>query len=113
MTSNDAAYAMLDILDRERKMILDGDISELERFAKEKETIARHLPGLRDPRLISRLSHAARRNANLIEAAAKGVRAAIDRVKDIRAQAGRLNTYTKDGMRASHATSAGSLERRA
>lgn len=113
MTSDDAAHVMLDLLERERELLLDGRVAELDRIAPEKERIAQNLQGLRNPGLIAKLRHEAQRNAAIIDSAAKGVRAAIGRVQDIRNQAGRLNTYTPEGKRASHQMVSGTLERRA
>jgi len=113
MTANDAARALLDLLDRERRMILDGDLNDLNRIAIEKERLSKGLSGLSDPRIMVDLRAASHRNAALLDAAAAGIRDAIARVREIRTQAGRLSTYTQAGQRQAHVTASSKLERRA
>ena len=112
MTRSDASDALGDLFDLERDLILKGRIADLPRISQDKTSLMEDLRqhgsgGLED--LIGR----AQRNQLLLDAAAQGLRSAINRVHEIRRNAGKLETYSADGSRTDHITGHGALERRA
>ncbi len=111
--SDTARSSLEDLLERERSLILAGRLSDLARLAPLKESLIETISALRDPKALGRLKAAARRNEALLAAAATGVRSALNRVREIRGQAGTLQTDGADGSRARVSTVRGSLERRA
>lgn len=113
MAPRDPVGALEDLLERERGLILSGRVAELARHAAEKERLARDLTSLRDPLQIARLAKAARRNQSLLEGAAQGIRDVRARLTEMRASAGKLATYSRDGERQTVSTAAGRLEHRA
>ncbi len=96
-----AADALEDHLDHERKMILAGEIDGLLRVSAEKERLLAHLPGSgENAETFARLRRKAERNQQLLLAAARGLKAAAQRVETLKTPATDLRTYGRDGAAA-------------
>lgn len=90
--------ALNDVLDAERSVLLSGQLDRLEGLAREKEQLLSRL-GLvngRPPELV-KLRDKLTRNQALLSAAARGARAARDRIAVLRAGPAPLRTYEQDG----------------
>lgn len=98
-----------DLLDQTRDALLAGDISALARLGPLVEAQADTPPHL-DAEAASRLRHKAERNARLLQAAGRGLRAARDRLADI-AAGPTLTTYDARGRKAALAAVSQSLGR--
>ncbi len=88
---------LCDLLDQERKLLLAGDVGEVARLADLK---VRLLGGLKDAGDLTVLRSKLDRNAVLLAAAAKAIRAALDQIADARAGGAGRQTYGPDGSRA-------------
>ncbi len=88
-----------DLLDQTRDALLSGNIAALPRLGLLVEAEVDVLPRL-DPASADRLHHKAERNARLLLAAGRGLRAARDRLADITAGP-TLTTYDERGRKAS------------
>ncbi|PIE08363.1 MAG: hypothetical protein CSA74_02650 [Rhodobacterales bacterium] len=96
-----AADALEDHLDRERKLILAGEIDGLLRASAEKERLLARLPGSGDnAETFARLRRKADRNQQLLLAAARGLKAAAKRMETLKTPATGLRTYGRDGAAA-------------
>lgn len=113
MAQSDITRRLLELFDRERRIILDGRIEDLAGLEAEKVALSSRFEEVRDPRELALVRKKAVQSAELLAAATEGIKSALERVRDIRQQAGTLNTYTADGGRSNHATARGKLERRA
>jgi flagellar biosynthesis/type III secretory pathway chaperone len=102
-----------DLLDRERAMILEGRITDLERHSVEKARLSERLVGTVPVHALARLRSKADRNQALLEASASGIRSALQHLKEIRCASSRLETYAPDGARVSHGTGQPTVRRRA
>jgi len=93
-----AAEALEDLLDRERSLIKSGRIDAVVRLGHEKERLlgrlSRHPDGAD---ILRRLQSTAERNQALLTAAARGIKAAANRLETIRAGQPGLRTYGRDG----------------
>jgi hypothetical protein len=100
--------ALEDLLLAEQRLIRDGRLHELERTSVLKEQLATKLAGAaQHPEdELRRLRDIASVNAQLLEAAGRGLKSALRQIEDIR-QAATPATYTRDGARRalSHRTS--------
>ena len=87
-----------DLLDLTRDALLAGDLAALAGLDDRLSAVANALPalGLATAR---RLQHKAERNARLLQAAGRGLRAARDRMDEIAAGCG-LATYDAKGRKA-------------
>jgi flagellar biosynthesis/type III secretory pathway chaperone len=102
------------LLDAERAALLSGDLGALAGIAERKESLVRELAESEPARGgLARLRAKAERNAELLTASAKGVRAVVRRVGEIRDANGPLKTYGRDGTQQTLGSAAGSLEKRA
>jgi hypothetical protein len=86
-----------ELLDRAAEALLKGDLSALAGLAPRIEAAAEVRPT--DKATAIRLRHKAERNARLLDAAARGVKAARRRVTEI-TQGPMLTTYDARGMKA-------------
>lgn len=98
-----------DLLDQTRDALLSGNIAALARLGPLVETQADLLPRL-DATTADRLRRKAERNAQLLQAAGRGLRAARDRLTDITAGP-TLTTYDQRGRKASLSAAPMSLGR--
>ena len=109
-----AADAFEDLLEREKRLILAGDIDGVHRLSREKNRLMKRLAKSRiDPERLARLRVRADHNNTLLEASARGFRA-------VQAQLARLSdagvehrTYARDGRRRDLGRGANGMNRRA
>ena len=102
------------LLDEERAALLSGDLKALAALVQRKEALARELTDSEPAHgALAALRAKAERNAELLSAAAKGVRTVIRRIADIRDANGPLRTYGRDGTQQTLGSAGGSLEKRA
>ena len=87
------------LMDAMHAAILSADYAALAQLSPELEAALLHLPQSLTQGALRRLQGKAERNAQSAGAAAKGVRAAIQRMKDVRQIAGGLVTYDENGQR--------------
>ncbi len=91
------ALALEDILDQTRDALVAGDLAALASLAPRVAALADSLADL-DPRAAQRLHRKASRNAQLLQAAARGLRAAQGRFGEIVAGP-TLTTYDSRGRK--------------
>jgi hypothetical protein len=102
------------LLEDERAALLSGDLAALPGVAERKEVLARALEQVRPTAEALRTIQAkTERNADLLAAAAKGLRSVTRRVAEIRSANGPLKTYGQDGTQQTLGSVAGSFEKRA
>lgn len=87
------------LMDAMHAAILSADYQALAQLSPELEAALLHLPQPMTQSVLRRLQDKAERNARSAGAAAKGVRAAIQRMKDVRQIASGLVTYDENGQR--------------
>jgi flagellar biosynthesis/type III secretory pathway chaperone len=93
------ANALSELLDRERMLLLSGDLEGLARLAPCKTELIENLPGANAGQLeLNRLRSKAEHNRNLLASAAKGIRSATRRLEVLKASA-RFSTYDQHGTR--------------
>ena len=105
-----------DLLDRERDMILKGDIGNLQRLLLRKQDLLTDLAASPPPnaRDLTRIKGKADHNQLLLGSVAKGIRSVSERVAAMRSGQSTLSTYTSSGHRANVTTGNSShIERRA
>lgn len=106
--------ALENLFDRERKAILTGRFDLLERLGHEKErlltAISRNAP---ETEQLSRLRQLADRNRDLLDAMARGVRAATRRLESLAGGSANLKTYDAAGQRQTIAPPRHALQHRA
>jgi hypothetical protein len=98
------------LLDQTRDAVLAGDIAALADLAPQVEAEAGDLPRL-DASAVRRLQEKAARNAQLLQAATRGIRAAQDRLEEI-SSGPTLTTYDARGKRAAIAPPSPAMPRR-
>ncbi len=94
--------ALEHLLDRTHAAVLSGNLAELSVIGPEVEAIVLAMPQL-DRATAARLRQKAERNASLLQAAGRGVRAAQTRLREIMAGP-TLTTYDARGQKAAIAT---------
>ncbi len=87
------------LMDAMHAAILAADYDALGQLSPQLDTALNSLQQHLDERALRRLQCKAERNATSAGAAAKGVRAAIQRMKDVRQIASGLVTYDENGQR--------------
>jgi len=92
-----AAQALEDLLDHERSMILEGKITDLARGARQKEHLLLRLAASVDDTALGRIRRKAERNQALLAAAARGLKAARNRIGKIATGNAPMRTYGADG----------------
>lgn len=103
-----------DYLERERRVLLSGQIQELGRLADMQMGVAdalAHVEG--DPVRVRRLRALADRNSRLLSASAEGVKRAIARLKDLKQASGPIGSYSASGGRCEIGTTRPQFERKA
>ena len=85
------------LLDQTRDALIAGDLADLSNLAAKVEVMAAALPQLDQP-TADRLRQKADRNARLLQAAQRGIRAARQRINEINAGPS-LSTYDARGRR--------------
>lgn len=109
MTDADRLEAALDQL---HHCILAANFGDLPKILVETERLAAQLPPPTDRDFAIRLRAKADRNAQCLQAAARGLRAAQRRIGDIAVAGKNLTTYTRQGARAEIDTGLGTLAKR-
>jgi len=115
-TGKDAIAELDDLLDRERKALLVGDLDRLHRLTPEKEALLARMTGVdaNDEDGLQSLQSKIGRNQDLIASAAAGIRAVADRIAAIRQVQSGLETYDRTGRKTRHPNAQPrDLERRA
>lgn len=92
-----AADALEDLLDLERRMILDGKLDGLARATPQKSQLIARLAGATDAILLQRLRQKAERNQELLRAATRGLAAAKTQLARMSESGAPLRTYGPDG----------------
>lgn len=87
------------LMDAMHAAILAADYEALGQLSPELDAALGNLPQQLDEQALQRLQRKAERNATSAGAAAKGVRAALQRMKDARQIASGLVTYDENGQR--------------
>lgn len=106
--------ALIDLLDRERDAILAGRFDILERLVTEKERLAGGLAGQSGTApTLSMVKRKSDRNAGLLEAMQRGVRAAIGGLEAARNGPAPLATYSETGQRTTMTGGRPTMQRRA
>lgn len=85
------------LLDQVRDALVNGDLKDLDGLTDQIESLAASLSGLDRP-AAERLQRKADRNARLLLAASRGVKAARQRLAEI-VNSAHLSTYTANGRR--------------
>jgi flagellar biosynthesis/type III secretory pathway chaperone len=92
------ATALLDLLEEERRILLEGRLSSLGEVATRKERLLADLSGTQPGAAMAhRLRLASERNAGLLTACGEGIRAARRLVDAALAAPGPMTTYSADG----------------
>lgn len=105
--------ALEDFLERERGLILAGDLDRLGRLLPHKADLLERLQGTgADPAALDRLRNGADRNQRLLSAAARGIRSVTRRLQGMKDGQARFTTYDPTGMRQPLAQGPFRLERR-
>ncbi len=113
--SEDIRIRLRALLEREREALRVGSLEELGEMLAEKQALSQALqkePLHRPHADVAALRSMAEENATLLEAAKRGVQAAMNRTAERIRVAGHLDTYDASGQRRSYATSS-ELSRRA
>lgn len=87
------------VLDDVAARVRAADFQALARLAPQLEAALAALPGSQDPALMQRLKRKAEENAQLLDAARRGLRAARRRLEETRRVGAGLQTYDGTGRR--------------
>ena len=94
-----ATDGMRDLLERERKAILEGRFDVLERMSSEKERLVSLIKrDQTDLKVMAELREKTDRNGELLAAMRDGIRAAQDRVRKLQKGVEPLQTYDSTGQ---------------
>ena len=99
------------LMDSLQRALIRADYTALQQVTAQLEAALADLPPQRDRAVLERLRRKADRNAACALAAGRGVRAALNRLTDIRQAAAGLVTYDENGKRTGHGAVSG-LHRR-
>ena len=98
-TANATVHVLTTLLDEERQALRDGDLIRVQNMIPEKERLLTYITQLRLPvTTLQLLQDAVERNARLMEATARGIRAALQRIKTLRNGPAPLQTYGPAGQ---------------
>ena len=90
------------LLDQEKATVLSGELKRLPQLITQKEALFSQIgehPNP-DPTLLKRLQQKTEQNQKILDAAMLGIRAATDRISEIRKKGSNLKTYSEQGVRA-------------
>ncbi len=90
-----------ELLERERKHVLRGDLSKFAELLNEKEELLQRLSGVQSeesPR-VQMMQSRMQYNQSLLEAAMRGIKSASERLQDIRSVRDGVETYDNRGKR--------------
>lgn len=103
-----------DVLERERALLLSGDILGLQQLIPHKEYLLKNVvTQTLHPDAIERLKSLAARNQALLESCARGVQTAKARLQELQSVKQELRTYTEQGKNQMLSRGTSSFERRA
>lgn len=114
MNAKTALEELENYLDTEREVIRAARLSELQTLEKTREVVLAQMEDLPNDTL--RLQHVrkkARRNGELLQAAANGIRSAIRRIQELRRASGPISSYSAEGEPCSIGTNNCTIERKA
>lgn len=101
-------------IERERRILRSGRISELADLVEDREKALALLDAARgNGPALQRLRSEVHRNNALMEAAASGLRSAIKRISDLRAASGPIGSYSASGQRMEIGSNSPTVERKA
>ena len=102
------------LLAEERRAVMAADFDALDEIAGRKAAVMSELRDVRAPaERLRQLRRTAERNGELLAASARGLRAVIRRLSEIRSANGPLRTYSQDGRQQTFGAARGSFERKA
>jgi len=105
--------ALEDLLERERRLILTGDLDPLARLAPEKSRLLERMARAGGTaQAFERLRRKTERNQDLLLAAARGIRSAAARLTSPNPVQAPLRTYDRSGQAQTLSQSRSSLEKR-
>ena len=102
-----------ELLDRERTILMAGQVDQLGRLAEQKTALMAKVQTGSDPDSLESLRRKALRNASLLEAASRGVKSVKDRIAQLRRGPESLFVYSPSGDRSIVGSDAGSVKTRA
>lgn len=105
-----------DLLDRERKSLLDGNIEQIENIMSEKERLFGDLNAKQPAPSgdLEKIRNKVKRNQALLNSALEGIRAVADRMAELRRVRAGLQTYDRRGNKQSFGTrTSPNMEKRA
>lgn len=111
--NSDAVRDLAQVLKRERAALCCGDLHELTAIVASKQALLEQIEGPADTPALEELRRQAQRNQALLEAALRGIRAALSRIAEIRQSVRQCDTYTPGGQIRTLRIGGGSTERRA
>lgn len=107
------ASRMMRLLERERAMLIAGNIDGAVKLTSAKDKLAEKLmAALPDEEAVAAIRDSAERNRRLIDAAKRGVESAQRRIASLRRGVG-VNTYSASGARNLISRTQGTLHKRA
>lgn len=110
-----AMHQLFDLLEREKVLLIKGDLDAIARQADRKDDLVEQLRS--EPPLpaedLSRLRDMAQRNSALLDASRKGLKAAATRLSEIRKAMLNLDTYGRDGALTNLSEARPNVEKRA
>lgn len=95
-----AEMQLTGLMEAMQQALLTADYTALGKLSPQLDAALLALPQRLDEAILQRLQRLAERNADSAGAAAKGVRAAIQRLKEVRQIASGMMTYDENGQRA-------------
>lgn len=105
----------IELLDRERTILMSGKISDLPELAEQKENLLKTLKtgklGLNAPEL-NEIDKKSQQNAKLYESVMTAQKSVIERLTEISKAQKTLGTYEIDGTFSNKTASSGQLEKR-
>ncbi|WP_371170471.1 hypothetical protein [Aliiroseovarius sp. 2305UL8-7] len=112
--TNSASVDLLDLLDRERSLILSGDVEKITRLLPEKERLMADLnASVASAEMLEELQTRADHNQTLLSAVAQGIRAVQKRLEALQSARSELRTYTKAGQAMNLSAQQTSIEKKA
>ncbi|NDR57887.1 hypothetical protein [Aliiruegeria sabulilitoris] len=113
--SNDPTQLLLDLLEQEKTLLIEGKIENVAALEPQKIELAEKIEaqGPLDTENLKRLQQKVRRNQELFEASRRGLKTAAARVSEIRRVLTQLDTYTSNGSLRTLQFAAPKVERRA
>ena len=106
--------AVEDLLERERRAVLSGNLDALTRLISEKRRLMELLArGTEQSARLDRLRGKARRNQALLDAAARGIKSVTEQISGLKDAKSPLRTYDASGSRREIRPHRSTLEKRA